>query len=308
MNEWYIKWSFDKPTYAPGENASVSFWLDNKSGVHLHLSDLKMGFDFGPYDLQPVGGMVAPMKTTFLGRIKLTLPLDIVGQTRFTLSYRLHVYDHEENAWIDYGPYYVDDPYSIAIYPQPLRRVFVSRGLWMDDRAIGDPIAEMIREWGFDTVTVGIEVQCSETEVPAVVRNCIRAADAVIAVATPRFEDSLTGLWKTLEWCHGEVGIAFGIEKPLLILKDSRISVGGLPSYLAAAGGNFVFEFDAFNLDSLKQQLARIMPDLRDWISDRRRREFFGTLGKIAVGGLAVVGAATLIGGATGDSHGTSRK
>jgi hypothetical protein len=38
----------------------------------------------------------------------------------------------------------------------PLHRVFLSRGLLIEDRAIGDPIAEMIREWGFETVTVGI--------------------------------------------------------------------------------------------------------------------------------------------------------
>jgi len=120
------------------------------------------------------------------------------------------------------------------VYPTPFYRVFVSRGLSVEDRAIGDPIVEIIREWGFETVTVGIEVKVPDNQVPQAVREEIRKADAVIAIATPRYLDALTGLWRTLEWHHGEVGIAFGIDKPLLILKDKRTSLGGLPSYLTS--------------------------------------------------------------------------
>jgi len=43
----------------------------------------------------------------------------------------------------------------------------------------------------------------------------IRRANALIAIATPRYRDALKGLWGTLEWLHAEVGIAFGIDKPL---------------------------------------------------------------------------------------------
>jgi hypothetical protein len=94
----------------------------------------------------------------------------------------------------------------------------------MEDRAIGDPVVEMIREWGFNTVTVGIEIKVPEEQVPMKIREEIKSSDAVIAIATLRFIDALTGLWRTLEWFHNEVGIAFGVEKPLLILKDKRLS------------------------------------------------------------------------------------
>lgn len=97
--------------------------------------------------------------------------------------------------------------------------MFVSRGLRQEDKAIGDPIVEMIREWGFETVTVGIEVKVPEEQVIQKIREEIRKADALIAIATPRYIDALTGIWKTLEWLHAEVGIAFGIDKPLLIQK-----------------------------------------------------------------------------------------
>ncbi len=120
----------------------------------------------------------------------------------------------------------------------------------------------MIREWGFDTITVGIEVEVPEEEVPLRVREEIKRADALIAIATPRFGDALTGLWRTLEWLHGEVGIAFGVDKPLLILKDKRVSLGGLLSYLSGAGHIPYIEFDPYNLEELKLKLSTVMPVL----------------------------------------------
>lgn len=146
------------------------------------------------------------------------------------------MYEYINNSWLDVGYYQSDKQYFISVYPRPLYRVFVSRGLRaedrvIEDRVIGDPIVRMIREWGFETVTVGVEVKVPEELVPQKVKEEIMKADALIAIATPRFLDALTGLWRTLEWLHGEVGVAFGVNKPLLILKDKRVSLGGLPSY-----------------------------------------------------------------------------
>jgi len=142
------------------------------------------------------------------------------------------MHEYINNQWVDLGYYSSENQYFISVYPTPLYRVFVSRGLSAEDRAIGDPIAEMIREWGFETVTVGVEVEVPEEQIPTKVKEEIKRCDALIAIATPRHLDTLTGLWRTLEWLHGEVGMAFGIDKPLLILKDKRVSLGGLPGYL----------------------------------------------------------------------------
>ncbi len=68
----------------------------------------------------------------------------------------------------------------------------------------------MIREWGFKTVTVGIEVKVPEEQVLIAVRTEIERADAIIAIATPRHLDALTGLWRTLERLYSETGIAYG--------------------------------------------------------------------------------------------------
>lgn len=287
MGNWIIRWNFDKSSYEPGKSASVSFWLENTDNNYLYLSNLELNFDFGTYNLDEcVSGSVAPRKNKFLGTVSLLLPEKVVGRKIFTLKYQM--YEYINNEWIDLGFYPSDKQYFISVYPKPFYRAFVSRGLRSEDRAIGDPIAEMIREWGFETITVGIEVKVPEEQVPVRTKEEIKKSDAVIAIATPRFLDALTELWRTLEWCHNEVGIAFGIDKPLLILKDKGVSLGGLPSYLAEIEHAPLIEFDPYNLDERRVGLSTKMPGFRDWIETKRRQEFFDALKK----GLAVTGIA----------------
>jgi len=104
----------------------------------------------------------------FLGTVPLMLPQNVVGMKIFTIKYRMH--ELINSSWIDLGLYPSDEKYFVSVYPTPLYRVFVSRGLGIEDRAIGDPIANTIREWGFETVTVGIELAVPEEEVPRKVR------------------------------------------------------------------------------------------------------------------------------------------
>jgi len=306
MGNWIIRWNFDKASYSPGETALVNFWMENTGENPLYLSDLELIFDFGTYSLESISGMILPRENKFLGNVRLPFPKNVVGRKIYMLRYRM--YEYINNVWIDLGYYISEKQYFVSVYPRPFYKVFVSRGLSREDRMIGDPIAEMIREWGFETVTVGIEVKIPEEQVPIRVREEIKNSDAVIAIATPRYQDALTGLWRTLEWLHAEVGIAFGIDKPLLILKDKRVSLGGLPSYLTELKQVPVIEFDPYNLDEVKLNLSRIMPAFREWIETKRRREFFEILGKIVVGGLAVLGAITIISGIVGALSGSSKK
>jgi len=306
LGNWTIRWNFNKATYSPGENAYLSLWLENTGDTHLYLSDFKLNFDFGTYELETISGMIPPGNCKFLGNTSLQLPKNLVGRRIFTLDY--HIHEYISGAWVDLGSYTSDKQYFISIYPTPLYKVFVSRGLLLEDRAMGDPIAEMIREWGFQTVTVGIEVQVPEALVPTRVKEEIKSSDAVIAIATPRFMDALTGLWKTLEWLHGEVGIGFGIDKPLLILKDRRVSLAGLPSYLAELKLAPVIEFDEYDMEKLRRDLSTVMPGFRGWTETRRKQEFWNSLRNLIIGGLAVVGLISIISGFMGSHSGTSKK
>jgi len=306
MGSWIIRWNFNKESYTPGESALASFWLENTGDTHLHLSELKLDFDFGTYNLEGISGTIPPKANKFLGEIRLLLPKNVVGRKIFTIKYRM--YEYINNNWIDLGYYQSDKQYFISVYPKPFYRVFISRGLSVEDRVIGNPIAEMIREWGFETVTVGIEVKVPDEQVSQAVKEEIRRADALIAIATPRYMDALTGLWRTLEWLHGEVGTAFGIDKPLLILKDRKAFLGGLPSYLANLKQTPTIEFDPYNLDELRTGLSTLMPGFREWIETKRTQEFFDALGKIIVGSLAVIGGIRILSGIIGALGGASKK
>jgi len=108
-----------------------------------------------------------------------TLPGNVVGRKLFALNYHLHEFIN--NSWVDLGTYSSEKQYFISIYPTPFYRVFVSRGLSTEDKAIGNPIAETIREWGFETATVGVEVKAPEEQVPTKTREEIKKSEAVIA-------------------------------------------------------------------------------------------------------------------------------
>jgi hypothetical protein len=219
-------------------------------------------FDFGFYNLVTISGTIPPRKNQFLGNVSISLPNNAVGRKIFRQRYRMSEYIN--NSWVDIGFFKPDNQYSISVYPKPFYQAFVSRGLRTEDRVIGDPIAEMIREWGFKTVTIGIERQVPNEQVTMAVREEIRRAQAIIAIATPRYMDALTGLCKTLEWAHGEIGIAFGINKPLLILKDKSVSLGGLPSYLETQRQIPEIEYNPYNLEELRNGLYTVILDLEN--------------------------------------------
>ncbi len=300
-----MRWNFNKESYTPGDSALISLWLENRDDTYLYVSDLLVEFDFETYNFETTSGRVPPKTNKFLGNVDLLLPQNIVGRKIFRLKYRMYEYT---NDWVDLGFHESDKRYFISLYPRPFYTVFVSRGLRIEDRAIGDPIGQMVKEWGFETVTVGIETKVPEEQVPSQVKEKISRADAVLAIATPRYMDALTGVWRTLEWIHDEVGIAFGINKPLLILKDRGVSVGGLPSYLGELKQAPLIEFDPDNLNELRIGLSAIMPGFREWIEDERRQEFSDGLKRIVVGGFAVVGGIVVISGIIGALTGASKK
>ncbi len=277
---------------------AFSLWIDNKNDSYLHVSEFFLKFDFGEYPLQPVSGMIAPRKTMYVGNLRLQLPQEAVGSKIFSFRYKMQEYIN--NVWVNLREYNTETNNFISVYPSPFYNVFLSRGLRTEDKVVGNPIAEMIREWGFTTTTVGIEVDVAENDIADAVRAEIQKADALVAIATPRYLDSLTGLWKTLEWAHDEIGIAFGINKPLLILKEKGVALTGLPSYLATYNKTPMLEFDPYGLHDLRVKLSALMPSFRDWIETKRRQQFNENLKNVVVGGLAFIGGVALLSGIVG--------
>ncbi len=284
-----LKWNFNQGTFTPGARARVTFHLENPGPNPLWISEINILFDFSTYtmsginDIAPVGRSVQIASTTF------DLPATEAGTNVYAIQY--HLYEWVNNAWVDLGVQNPSERYYLNIFPAPFYRVFVSRGLHAEDRQVGDHIAQWIRDWGFETRTVGIEVQVPEDQVTAAILDEIQRSDAFIAIATPRHLDALSGMWRTLEFLHGETGIAFGLDKPMLIMQEDKIEVGGLPGYLMSFGLTPNFGFNRWDLNSLRNKVQAAMPTVRDAIATHRWQANKAILGKIALwGGLLLAG------------------
>jgi hypothetical protein len=230
-----LNYKFDKTSYLPGEVVIMNVWIKNMGVTYLYLSDIVLNFDFGIYKFpKSVYRPIAPKKTEYLGVWRFQLPR-LVGNRKCIMEYVIHEYVN--HVW---EPHYrwKKNQSMLFIYPRPVYRLFLSRGIRPEDLKIGDRIATIIRQWGFYTVTVGIEVKVPDDQVAFEVRRQILMSDALLVIATPRTQDVITQTWKSLEWIHAETGIAYGFNKPLHILKDNCVSIGGLPSYLTISDDN----------------------------------------------------------------------
>lgn len=304
-----LQWNFDKPTYAPGETATISLWANNDGSNPLLVSAAQAEFDFGKYPF-PSNTPIMPRQRGFIGSKEVPIPAHIVGTKSF--SVRVRVLEQEQGTWVDQGELETDRPCSINIFALPWYRVFVSRSIDPADGSIYGPLETVLRQWGFNLTTVGVPQPVNETQVLPLLRQGVRQADAVIAIATPRIMNAMTGLWHTLEWLHGETGVAFGANKAMLILRDSRTQLTALPGYLAQHGDVPMVEFDPYNMDDATDRLSRMMLPFREWIATKRKLEFEESRRQlwkgIGIGALATIGIMGGVAAVMGTHRANSRR
>jgi len=292
MGNWLLRWQFDKPTYQPGDQVRVNFWVENLGDTILFASEVGLQLEFQQkqnlYYKKECAAQVSPRATQYVSSLVLEIPKTIAGIVRYSVTYHLSEYSQAGRIWQDLGPFWEELKWYIKVLPVPYYQAFVSRGLPPEDRLVGDQIVEMIQEWGFETFTVGIDELVDRKALAPAIRERVTSSDCLIAIATPRYVDALTGYWRTLEWLHGETGIAFGTSRPVLILRDQGVVVGGLPGELTELS----VPYDPLNLEELRQKLGSVMPIFRQWVAGKRREEFLA--------GLAKVGIPLLIGGIVG--------
>ncbi|MGI9011540.1 MAG: hypothetical protein ACR2F1_10200 [Nitrososphaeraceae archaeon] len=122
------------------------------------------------------------------------------------------------------------------------------------------------------------------------IRKKIQEADALIAIATPRNLDQLTQTWKTLTWLHNEVGIAYGRDKPLLILQENTVELDALPEYLTTLNGVPRIMFTRNDVEKLLIDIDKYIPFFRHIIKNKVNDDFLRNL--FANAGSAILGVA----------------
>lgn len=290
-----LTWKFSKTSYRPGDKGTMNFWLDNAGPTFLGVSDLGLQFEHqvpsGEWWPCLRSAQIRPGRSGFAGSIPFTLPKLVIGTQKYSVFCNVLEWNDDPQEWQDMATVNTSFEYGINVFPLPLYQAFFSRSIRREDRPSGDEIADAIQEWGFDPVTVGIEIIVDDqSRLDEVIRQEVLQSDCLIAIAIPRTLDILTRLWHTLEWLHGESGIAFGVDKPILILKENSVTLGGLPGQFR----EFVIDFNQFDIQDLRAKLSIVMPGFRQSIASKRNQEFIKALGKVALGGLAVVGIGSI--------------
>jgi hypothetical protein len=57
---------------------------------------------------------------------------------------------------------------------------------------IGEPIAQMVREWGCNPITVGVDVHVPDSQLVSEIEHQIQNSNGLIAVVTPRVIERFT--------------------------------------------------------------------------------------------------------------------
>lgn len=303
MSTWRVRWNFSQESYQPGNRGLISVYLENLGDNPLFLTEIGIQFDWmGEKYYQKkvddnLGNVIPGNSTRFIANLTFDIPKVTTGQRFYTILY--HIYEQRNNIWIDLGGKQITEKFFINVFPLPLYNAFITRSLRPEDRVIGDEIVTIIKEWGFNTNTVDFPDRVSDEELRNTIKDEINKSDCLIAIASPRYLDALSGVWRTFPYLHAELGIAFGQNYPILILSDNKVALDGLPSALK----EYVVEFNANSFDEIRNKISPVMPIFRDYVSNKKWNEFLSTLGKIALGaGLLVLG------GMVGSSMSSSKK
>lgn len=184
--EWAVGGSCDRVYYSPNDAVNFILAMDNYSSAYIKISNIQVIFDFRSYKHTTSDNIIAPGKRVYTS-YTLNIP-SVYGKKVFTIVYDINYYNGKH--WVFNGSFRTDENrYFINVLPTRELNTsrfiaFLSRGSRREDLHIGDFIAQRIRQWNFETRTVGIEVSVPNKDTSQYVRNEIKNADAFIAIAT----------------------------------------------------------------------------------------------------------------------------
>ncbi len=293
MYNWKLRWNFDSESYQPDSIGQLSFNIENTSEELIFASDVGIKFDWMKQKCyhfkldKNEGKLVRPKQARFITNLRFRIPQNVSGQRFYTIYFHGYGYNKKSRTWDDLGKKMYKQRYFINVISKPCYKVFITRSLAIEDRIIGDEIVSIIKDWGFNPKTVVFKERVSDQMLRETIRKEILSSDCLIAIATPRYLDALSRLWKTFPWLHNEVGIAFGNDFPILILVDNRIEIDGLPSFLK----EYLVHFDTYDYIKTRNLIGEIMPAFRTWLSNKKGDDFKKWIKKIGLGaGLITLG------------------
>ena len=297
--QYYLNAKCDRIFYTPNENIIFNVWVKNYSYNDIRITDFMLVFDDGYQLILPdLDFILYSNSDNILSSSSIIQFNNQYGNKKFRLHYNIYLFNNED--WYLHKTVKSNQEYFINIVSKRELSsgrfiVFLSRGRLGQDRIIGDIIKARLKEWNIDTKTVGIDIESSEEQTLQIIKKEIIESDGLIAIATPRNYNIITQTWQTLEWLHAELGIAFAINKPLLIIKENDTELRGLPSYLINYNNIPSFSYARNNRQNLIINIDNCMPFFREWLKKYQDNQFFDGIKEFGKISLAIVGAIVII-------------
>jgi len=270
---WKLYPSPNKPIYAPKDNISIHFNVENLlTNTYLYFSKLIIHPSWSSVPIsEDTNLQLSPKSMSFLKYIQFKVLESVTGEQNLKLGLTTWFWDSSLKEWISLGDIFTNIDYRINITPSPVYKAFISRSNRNEDIPIVEPIIEKIRSWGFETKTVGINVFAKdEKKVPSKIIGEIISSDCLIAIATPRDLSAIDDFYKTFAWLQSEVSFAFMKKKPIIVFLDDRVK----PEGLVANKYLLIFSFSIFNYLKLYNEMNQVMPLLRKIIKGRKEEDF----------------------------------
>ena len=285
---WVLYPKIDSYVKPPNQNIKIPLVVQNLSESALYFSRAEIfpSWARGKRGIKSVKrtDYLSSGDSMFLTEFNLQLPSE---PGLYTLKFGLEtwIYNYYTANWESLGVLQTSDWGYIQVTPHRFYSAFISYSSREEDVPIVEQIINMIRLWGFEPERVGIDIFSEDpTRIPDDIKNQIKRCDAFIAIATPRDYSIQERCFKSFPWLHVESAGAFQSDRPLLFIVDERIKPEGLLEY-----PNFpkVF-YHPTKLDVLEHRLAVIMPGFRNWIAEKKQKEFLQGLGKagLILGGI----------------------
>ncbi|MDI6781101.1 MAG: hypothetical protein QME49_03205 [bacterium] len=289
---WVVSPKVNKFVWKTGEEMKVDLNVRNLSDSALYFSRAEIipSWIKGKKGIKIVeGNYLASGDSTFIAEFNLQLP---PTPGLYTLKFGLEtwIYNNYTTNWKNLGvqqtPYW---GYIQVTQQSPIYTVFVSCSLREEDKPCVNQILNLLKLWGFNPVTVGINRFSEDpSKIPQDIDKEIEKATAVIGIATPRDYSIQDKAYKAFPWLHIETKKGIDSNKPLLFIVDERIKQEGLLEYPDFPK---VF-YNPTKLDVLEHKLAVVMPGFRELIAEKKVQKFLDGLGKagLILGGIWLVG------------------
>lgn len=171
------------------------------------------------------------------------------------------------------GPWTQDGPRpfgTVVVGPHPKRPTFLSRSLAPEDLALGEAVKQWLLSYNLIPDTVGAPAPVPDHRVVPEVGSRVQRADALVALATPRYLDE-HHVRHPSEWIPAETLNAAAGRKPILILRTGVTELTGPLGLLIKTQGAMVLDVPPSGDLAAWSQGAEVVWTIRAlrWLAER---------------------------------------